>query len=360
MFCHMGPAIVDNWAELYSTEGENTTTEAMRTGARHLPPLLTAVQRLMFKPQPDMSDEEIQSLRSALGTTDAEPNPIVRYFAERAAYAKQFTQSELAKPYPQRLDPSSSSQSTVDPPQSTSATQLTSDRAEGSEEFEESENAMTAAAAALEIAMELFEDVEGIGDGMDLVDDAMDVDIMGGDLPVLTDSSEEEGSIMFNLPLGQRDLRKCFVFYPYFGAENGQKWGHRREPFVGPLCDAVTYENFLFLGHHDTPISAKMARGPDNRFANEKSVSSCFCKILTQGFYRTGWGGAGAVWDVLDACPAPWVGFWQTTRWNMQIPKLKFPFVGVIVHHAALTKFIPGTPVVVFEMLLGRHDRDIR
>ncbi|KAK7041314.1 hypothetical protein R3P38DRAFT_3179991 [Favolaschia claudopus] len=199
MFCHMGPAIVDNWAELYSTEGENTTTEAMRTGARHLPPLLTAVQRLMFKPQPDMSDEEIQSLRSALGTTDAEPNPIVRYFAERAAYAKQFTQSELAKPYPQRLDPSSSSQSTVDPPQSTSATQLTSDRAEGSEEFEESENAMTAAAAALEIAMELFEDVEGIGDGMDLVDDAMDVDIMGGDLPVLTDSSEEEGSIMFNL-----------------------------------------------------------------------------------------------------------------------------------------------------------------
>ncbi|KAK7014568.1 hypothetical protein R3P38DRAFT_3205455 [Favolaschia claudopus] len=190
MFGHMGPAIVDNWAKLYSTEGEKATTEAMRTRARHLPPSLTMLQRIMFKPQPDMSDEEIQSLRSAFGTTDnAEPNPIVRYFAERASYAQKFTQSELAKPYPQRSDPSSSSQS--------SATQLMSDHAE---ESEESENAMTAAAAALEIAMELFDDVEGIGDGMDLVDDAI-----GGDLPVLTDSEEEEDDLMEEEPEDDAD-----------------------------------------------------------------------------------------------------------------------------------------------------------
>ncbi|KAF8157543.1 hypothetical protein K438DRAFT_1777190 [Mycena galopus ATCC 62051] len=83
LFGHMGPAIVDNWDELYEREAILGTTPTMRARYQKLSQVvhLSETQRLMFKPAVDLTVDEITLLKTC--TNGDQINPVVRYFMQK-------------------------------------------------------------------------------------------------------------------------------------------------------------------------------------------------------------------------------------------------------------------------------------
>ncbi|KAF8186553.1 hypothetical protein K438DRAFT_2019803 [Mycena galopus ATCC 62051] len=78
---HMGPAIVSCWHSLVDSQGLAATTPEMRARYRSkLPPGMSEVQRLAFKPIVDMTPFETQMLDATRGSAI---NPVVEYLQKR-------------------------------------------------------------------------------------------------------------------------------------------------------------------------------------------------------------------------------------------------------------------------------------
>ncbi|KAF8152708.1 hypothetical protein K438DRAFT_1778447 [Mycena galopus ATCC 62051] len=98
LFGHMGPALADNWTDLYRDEASQATTSEMRKRFQRLPHTLTDIQRLSLKPQVDLTEEEIK-LTEANEPHISHTNPVLRYLQEKAkSKLPQFFKGKLPVP----------------------------------------------------------------------------------------------------------------------------------------------------------------------------------------------------------------------------------------------------------------------
>ncbi|KAF8125217.1 hypothetical protein K438DRAFT_2002220 [Mycena galopus ATCC 62051] len=91
LFGHMGPAIVDNWSELYDREASAAPTITSLMRERKLPKWPSTIprsklQELMLKPTTELSLDDINLLKADLGS---DVNPVVQYFHQKASHFHQ-------------------------------------------------------------------------------------------------------------------------------------------------------------------------------------------------------------------------------------------------------------------------------